>query len=51
MSNTIEVVLPKDRNPIARELRSGKYRKRVERNSKGKGSYRRQDRNRKNGEG
>ncbi|XAI95969.1 hypothetical protein [Microcystis phage Mwe-JY26] len=47
MSTTIVTgAAPKMRNPIARDLRSGKYGKRIERNAKGKGSYRRQERNR-----
>lgn len=36
--------MPKKRNPIARELHDPRFRKRVVRPRKGKGSYRRKDR-------
>lgn len=35
--------IPKPRNPIAKDLRSPKYRIRSEKNKKGKGSYNRRD--------
>lgn len=36
----------KKHNPIAQDLRSPKYRKRVEVNKKGKGSYKRREKHR-----
>jgi hypothetical protein len=44
--DVITVELPKQRNPIAAVLRGGAFSKRIERNAKGKGAYRRQERNR-----
>lgn len=42
-TETIIIRLPKPRNPIAKELRTAKYRQRVVKPKKGKGSFSRTD--------